>query len=85
MACGGQSYRQCWSDVVKAHGHKGLYNGFVSGLVCSSPDFTCLCYAVCSYSAACLPNCTRAHTGDIVCWGFQLVSNSLCKGKSGCT
>ena len=33
MAVGGQSYKECLSDVVKAHGHKGLYNGFVSGLV----------------------------------------------------
>ena len=38
MACGGQSYRQCFSDVVKAHGHKGLYNGFASGLVRTSPE-----------------------------------------------
>ena len=37
MAVGGQSYRQCLSDVVKAHGHKGLYNGFASGLVCLQP------------------------------------------------
>jgi len=36
MAVGGQSYRQCLSDIVKAHGHKGLYNGFVSGLVVCS-------------------------------------------------
>ena len=49
MACGGQSYRQCFSDIIKAHGHKGLYNGFVSGLVRSS---------LCSYiivSAGCVP------------------------------
>ncbi len=33
MAVGGQSYRECLSDVVRVHGHKGLYNGFASGLV----------------------------------------------------
>ncbi len=33
MALGGQSYRQCLADVLQAHGHRGLYKGFTSGVV----------------------------------------------------
>lgn len=37
MALGGQSYRQCLSDVLRAHGHRGLYKGFTSGVVSPPP------------------------------------------------
>ena len=32
-AVGGQSYRQCWADIIQKHGHVGLYKGLASGLV----------------------------------------------------
>ncbi|CAL8462209.1 g1740 [Coccomyxa elongata] len=36
MALGGQSYRQCLADVLQAHGHRGLYKGFTSGVMSSA-------------------------------------------------
>jgi hypothetical protein len=33
MALGGQSYRECLADVLRCHGHRGLYKGFTSGVV----------------------------------------------------
>ena len=68
MACGGQSYRQCWSDVVKAHGHKGLYNGFVSGLVCSSSEVPLSLRIIYPCTAACTPG-GHAHTRGVLLTG----------------
>jgi hypothetical protein len=36
MALGGCSYRECLADVLKCHGHRGLYKGFTSGVVSTS-------------------------------------------------
>ena len=58
MALGGQSYRQCLADVLRAHGHRGLYKGFTSGVVSPAAHSV-----TAPHSQACTP---RVLTGNPV-------------------